>query len=196
MTLARAATGGFTVMPDLAMVASRIDGKALRFPVQRVTARGAPVYDLGSGETLATGAQAPLTSGGDQALVSGDGWTVLTVAPEPFGAASLGGVYRGVAKWSYPSLWPGLHASHESPPPDRPGQLIGTTRLLGGFVIPPDGDAGPLWCVNGNADRHRGHAAGGASPLAAKRVTEATGARTEHAEGGAEGASPDGGRGA
>ena len=38
--------------------------------------------------------------------------------------------------WSYPDLWPGLHASHESPPPDRPGELIGTTRLLGDFVTP------------------------------------------------------------
>jgi hypothetical protein len=43
-----------------------------------------------------------------------------------------------------------LHASHESPPPDRPGELIGTTRLLGGFITPPHSDAGPLWCVNGN----------------------------------------------
>ncbi len=49
-----------------------------------------------------------------------------------------------------PSLWPGLHASHESPPPDHPGELIGTTRLLGDFVTPKDGDAGPLWAVNGN----------------------------------------------
>jgi len=149
VTFAKATGGGFTVMPDLAMVASRIDDRALRFPATRFTPGGAPVYDLGAGETLATGVQAPTTSGGDQALVSGDGWTGLTVAPEPFGAASLGGVYQGVPKWSYLSLWPGLHASHEPPPPDRPGELIGTTRLLGGFVTPPGSDAGPLWCVNG-----------------------------------------------
>jgi len=55
-----------------------------------------------------------------------------------------------VARWSYPSLWPGLHASHEAPPPDRPGELIGTTRLLGGFVQPFSGDAGPLWAINAN----------------------------------------------
>ena len=62
----------------------------------------------------------------------------------------MGGASGGVATWSYPSLWPGLHASHESAAPDRPGQLIGTTRLLGGFVTPKGGDAGPVWGVNGN----------------------------------------------
>jgi hypothetical protein len=62
----------------------------------------------------------------------------------------MGGVYKGEPKWSYPSPWPGLHASHESPPPDRPGELIGTTRLLGGLVNPAGSEAGPLWCVNGN----------------------------------------------
>jgi hypothetical protein len=83
-------------------------------------------------------------------LTTADGWTVLTVAPKPFAPQSVGGAYRGEAKWSYPSLWPGLHASHEAPTPDHPGELIGTTRLLGGFVTPKEGDAGPLWAVNGN----------------------------------------------
>ena len=32
----------------------------------------------------------------------------------------------------------------------EPGEIIGTTRLLGGFVTPKAGDAGPLWAVNGN----------------------------------------------
>jgi hypothetical protein len=146
----RATVGGITVMPDLAMVASRLDDRAARFPVKGFSAGGAPAYHLGASETLVTGVQAPITSGGDQALASGDGWTVLTVAPKPFGAASMGGAYKGVPKWSYPSPWPGLHASHESPPPDRPGELIGTTRLLGGFVDPPGGEGGRLWCVNGN----------------------------------------------
>ncbi len=52
--------------------------------------------------------------------------------------------------WSYPNLWPGLHASHESPPPELPGELIGTTRLLGDFVTPKAGDAGPIFALNGN----------------------------------------------
>ena len=69
---------------------------------------------------------------------------------KPYAPQSLGGVYRGQSRWSYPDLWPGLHASHESPAPDRTGEVIGTTRLLGGFVTPRGGDAGPLWAVNGN----------------------------------------------
>ena len=75
---------------------------------------------------------------------------MLTVAPKPFAPESLGGAFRGEPHWSYPSLWPGLHASHEAPPPDHPGEVIGTTRLLGGFVRPKGSDAGPLWAINGN----------------------------------------------
>jgi hypothetical protein len=137
-------------MPDLSVVVSRVDGRAVRYVPQRFTAEGAPLYDMAAAETLVEGAQAPTSSGGDQALVDPSGWTVLTVAPKPFAPQSLGGAYRGQPRWSYPDLWPGLHASHESPSPDRPGELIGTTRLLGGFVTPRAGDAGPLWAVNGN----------------------------------------------
>ena len=150
MTFLKASCGGLTVMPDLSVVVSRVDSRAVRYVPQRFTAAGAPVYDLAAAETLVEGAQAPTSSGGDQALVDPSGWTVLTVAPKPFAPQSLGGAYRGQPRWSYPDLWPGLHASHESPPPDRPGELIGTTRLLGGFVTPRAGDAGPLWAVNGN----------------------------------------------
>ena len=54
-------------------------------------------------------------------------------------ALYIGGGSVGQATWSYPSLWPGLHASHSSPAPDRPGELIGTTRLLGELFTPqPD----------------------------------------------------------
>jgi hypothetical protein len=34
--------------------------------------------------------------------------------------------------------------------PDHPGELLGTTRLLGGFVSPKGSDAGDLWAINGN----------------------------------------------
>ena len=150
VTFLKASSGGLTVMPDLSIVVSRVDSRAVRYVPQRFTAADVPVYDLDSAETLVEGTQPPTSSGGDQALVDPNGWTILTVAPKPFAPQSLGGVYRGQPRWSYPDLWPGLHASHESPPPDRPGELIGTTRLLGGFVTPRAGDAGPLWAVNGN----------------------------------------------
>ena len=137
-------------MPDLAFVVSRIDDRAVRLAPRRYTPQGVPVYDLAAGEVLVAGSQPPTSSGGDQALVNPSGWTILTVAPKPFAPQSLGGVFRGQPRWSYPSLWPGLHASHESPPPERPGELIGTTRLLGGLVTPRGGQSGPLWAVNGN----------------------------------------------
>ena len=150
VTMVKAAVGGVTVMPDLSLVVSRIDDHAMRLAPRRFTPQGVPVYDLAAGEVLVAGSQPPTSSGGDQALVDPSGWTILTVAPKPYAPQSLGGVFRGQPRWSYPSLWPGLHASHESPPPDRPGEVIGTTRLLGGFVTPRGGQAGPLWAVNGN----------------------------------------------
>ena len=145
----KAEVGGITVMPDGAFLASRVDGKTTRFAPQRFTAQGVPVYDLAAGQTLATDAQGPVTSGGDQALLGTNGWTVLTAVPKPFSPLSVAGVKNGVPLWSYPSAWPGLHASHEAPTPDHPGELIGTTRLLGGIVT-PRGEAGPIWGVNGN----------------------------------------------
>jgi hypothetical protein len=142
--------GGLVVQPGLAFVAARVDDVALRYAPVRVTDAGVPVYDLAKGETLFRGAQKPMSSGGDQVLHDASGWTISTVAPAPFPADSVGGVFQGQPRWCYPSLWPGLHASHEAAVPDRHGMLIGTTRLLGGLVNPAGSNAGPLWCVNGN----------------------------------------------
>ncbi len=146
----KAAVGSVTVAPDLAMIVSRYGANAARFAPVAFTEGGAPVYDLGAGEVLARDTQGPASSGGDQALWHKSGWTVLTTPPRPFAPQSLGAVFRGEPRWAYPSPWPGLHASHESPPPSFPGMVIGSTRLLGDFVTPRGGDAGPLWCVNGN----------------------------------------------
>jgi len=142
--------GSVTVAMDLSFVVSRLGTNAMRFPAQKFMATGVPVYDLTRGEILAQGTQGPASSGGDQALWHEGGWTILTTPAKPYSPMSVGAVFMGETRWSYPSLWPGLHASHESPAPDQPGELIGTTRLLGGFVTPPNSDAGPLWCVNGN----------------------------------------------
>jgi hypothetical protein len=150
VTMIKAVSGGVTVASDLSFVVARVDDRAMRFVPRGFTPGGAPMFDLSAGEVLITGAQTPASSGGDQALVSPDGWTVLTVAPEPWAKEGFGGVKNGQALWSYPSVWPGLHASHEAAVPDRPGEVIGSTRLLGGAITPAKGDAGPLWCVNGN----------------------------------------------
>ena len=150
VTIRQASTGGVTVMPDLAFVESRVDENAVRFAPRHFTENGVPVYDLDAGKVVATGVQTPASSGGDQVLISPEGLAVLTIAPQPWAREGFGGVKNGEPLWSYPSLWPGLHASHEAPVPTRGGEVIGTTRLLGGFITPREGDAGPLWCINGN----------------------------------------------
>ena len=112
------------------------------------TKAGAPIYDAAKAQTLATNTQRSPSSGGNQALYA-DGWLMLTNAPQPFSASGPGGVYNGQPRWSYPSLWPGLHASHIAPLHDRPGIMIGTTRLLG-LPINPSPSVGPMWAINGN----------------------------------------------
>jgi len=151
LALAIGDASGVTVMADLSFVVAHLDGEARRFTPVGFTASGVPRYDLSRGETRASGTRKPWTSGGGQALVGAGGWTVLTVPPEPFVAqASVAGVRDGEPMWTYPSCWPGLHPSHDAPLPDHPGELIGTTRLLGGLFEPRGSDIGQLWALNGN----------------------------------------------
>ncbi|HEV7405805.1 MAG TPA: hypothetical protein VGO11_22870, partial [Chthoniobacteraceae bacterium] len=148
---------GITVADDLSFVVARFEEHAIRFP--RLQSIGVVSYfynfqprgpegDFG-GHILGPAGGQPQSSGGDQALMQPARWTITTNAPLPFSPYGLGGAYNGEPRWSYPSLWPGLHASHEAAVPDRPGEVIGTTRLLGGWVTPP-GEGGPMFCVNGN----------------------------------------------
>ncbi len=140
---------GVTVMPDLSFVVTNLDGQTVRFAPKRISASGSPTYDATHGQALASGVQHPTTSGGGQAIAARDGWTILTVSPRPFAPYGMAGVKSGVPMWTYPSMWPGLHASHISPLPDHPGELIGTTRLIGGTVT-PRGTGTELWAINGN----------------------------------------------
>jgi hypothetical protein len=133
----------------LAMYASNAGGKAVRFAPARISAAGVPVYDLHAGQVVVDGTQKAISDGGGQILWTAKG-TVLSTAPAPFAVESVGGVDNAGHRWSYPSLWPGLHPSHSAPVPDKPGELIGTTRLLGGFVTPVGADTAPLWGINGN----------------------------------------------
>jgi len=135
---------GVLVGPDLSFVT----GQAVRFAPLGFTKGGAPVYDLRKGEVLCPKTQRPSSTGGGQVLVGKGDWVVLTTAPEPFAREAVGGAKGGVARWSYPSPWPGLHASHIAPMPEFPGELIGTTRLIGpAFTL---GDDFELWAINGN----------------------------------------------
>lgn len=150
VTYQKAVTGGVTIMPDLSFCISRINDKAMRFAVTGVSKAGVPVYDITKGKVLAQGVQTPASSGGDQVLDGPDGWSVITLGVKPYSPLSLSGVKNGVPMWSYPNLWPGLHASHNAPEADKPGEIIGATRLLGGLFEVKGSNAGPLWAINGN----------------------------------------------
>jgi len=153
VTIRKGKGGGMTVMQDLSICAARLDGKSVQFPVTGFTPAGVPLYDFSNTRTLADGVQNPKSSGGDQALAGKDGWSVVTLGIGPFDGLSISGAKDGVAKWSYPSPWPGLHASHRAPRPNAPGQLIGTTRLPGPFFELAGSDAGPLWALHTNHGR-------------------------------------------
>ncbi|MHB8973979.1 MAG: NHL repeat-containing protein [Pirellulaceae bacterium] len=137
---------GVTVMNDLSIVVARFGNRNVRFAAA-VDAAGLPHYDLTKPEDLGPAGGRQPSSGGNQSLTEPNGWTITTNAPEPFSPYGLGGKFRGEPRWSYPSPWPGLHASHEAAVPDRPGMVVGHTRLLGGWV---GGAAGPMFCINGN----------------------------------------------
>ena len=139
--------GGFTVAADLSVVLSRAAGRTLRFSPSFTG--DVPSYDLAAGEVLAEGVLSPASSGGDQALSAGP-WTFLTLGVQPFARESLSGVCAGKVRWSYPNVWPGLHASHEAGMPEFPGEVIGTTRVLGTPIDPPGSTVGPMVAVNGN----------------------------------------------
>lgn len=142
--------GGITVMPDLSFGVANLNGNAVQFLPVSFTDQGVPVYQLDKGKILASGVQNPGSTGGNQVLAGPDGWAVITQGIKPFGQYSLSGAKDGKPIWSYPNLWPGLHASHEAPLPDFAGELIGPTRLLGNFITLKGSDAGPLWAINSN----------------------------------------------
>ena len=143
--------GNPSVQNDLSFAVAYFGNMAARFTPTSISAEGVPVYDINKADTLATDVQSPASTGGGQVLVANDGWTVTTTPPKPLAAASLGAVKDGRPMWSYPDPWPGLHASHISPLPDTPGELIGTTRVIGNVIdAPAPSDAGQLWAINGN----------------------------------------------
>lgn len=137
---------GVTVMNDLSVIVSRLGSQAVRFDAT-IDAGGAPRYAVDKPEPLGPACGVQPSSGGNQALADRGGWTICTNAPLPFSPHGLGGMFRGETRWCYPSAWPGLHASHEAAVPDRPGMIVGHTRLLGGMI---DSKVGPLFGVNGN----------------------------------------------
>jgi hypothetical protein len=147
----RKGIGTVSVSRDLKFAFSFIGDAIVALAPSSADKDGVPIYELGKREVIARGAQRPSSSGGNQVLLADKGWTVTTTPVAPLSTQGIGGVRNGKAVWSYPSLWPGLHASHIAPMPENPGQLIGTTRLIGDVIdAPPGSDAGQLWAINAN----------------------------------------------
>lgn len=133
--------GTWYVGPDLALMNS----STARLAPTRFTAGGAPVYDLATLAPTISGVTHRYSSGGAEAFPCADGWTIVTGGP-------MRGYRGGELVWTYPSRWPSLHASHEAPRRAQlPGELIGSTRLLGHPVRPRAGEAGEVWAINGNS---------------------------------------------
>jgi hypothetical protein len=150
VTFQNGTVGGITVAPDLSFCISQVDGKTVQFSPTSFTASGIPLYQLNDAKVLAKGVQLPGSSGGNQTLVDQNGWAVVTQGIAPYGRFSLSGAKNGVPVWSYPNMWPGLHASHEAPLPDFSGELIGPTRLLGGMISTKSAEPISLWAINSN----------------------------------------------
>jgi len=163
----QAVCGGVTVMDDLSFCIARLNDQAVRFPVAKLAesfggvrnqpkvlatfaTAGVPVYERSKRVVLADSVQRPGSSGGDQVLADDSDEAVMTLGVEPFHRHSLSGTRDGKPVWSYPSPWPGLHASHEAASPSFPGQVIGSTRLMGGLFEVKGCEVGPLWAVNAN----------------------------------------------
>ncbi len=143
---------GVTVMPDLSFCAANIGGaypvtfgKAMRFAPVKFDERGIPRYDLSKGQVLAENVKFSASSGGSQMLADGSGSIVLSLGSGSFDARSMSGGNTSGQRWSYPSLWPGLHAGHHAPKLSFPGELIATTRMLGGlFTVGKE----TFWAIN------------------------------------------------
>ena len=91
-----------------------------------------------------------MSDGGDYALADDSDEVALVKSVRPFAPHSLAGVKAGRPVWSYPSLWPGLHASHSAPVPSEPGELVGTVRVYGPLMKPRGSQVAPVWFLGGN----------------------------------------------
>ena len=142
--------GGMNVTPDLSFLTAQT---CVMRPI-RFTSDGVPVYDVAKAERLLPDARICRGSGGDQVVLGKDGSFALTFPPSSHkGGYAMAGLTSAGKRWHYPSKWHTLHASQLAPAgrvPD-PGELIGTTRVLGLPISIENSDAGELWSINANS---------------------------------------------
>lgn len=116
------------------LAGSAKSGPALRMRPTGFTDLGLPIYDPASAEAVFPDAMNSPSTGGDQLLVSPEGDAFLTAGTASVANYSFSGGKGGRVTWTYPNLWPGLHAGHSAPRVDGKGRLTAPTRLLGDFV--------------------------------------------------------------
>jgi hypothetical protein len=141
---------GVTVMEDLSFCLS-LNSKAIQIKSKGFINNDVPTYEINDQIIHSKSVSGRASSGGDQILVTNDGIMITTQGIAPFNKHSISGARNGKPLWSYPNMWPGLHASHNAPVPEFSGELIGTTRLLGGlFNTGQKSGSDALWAVNSN----------------------------------------------
>ena len=150
VTIRPGAPNGFLLLPDMSVTISSHNGRSLRLRPRWVAGSDTPRYDLDRAEVLAEGVYGSMSDGGDYALADDSDEVALVKSVRPFAPHSLAGVKAGRPVWSYPSLWPGLHASHSAPIPNEPGELVGTVRVYGPLMRPRGSRVAPLWFLGGN----------------------------------------------
>ena len=149
---------GVTVADDLSFLVSRVGGTthdktgtaSVRLRPVSVDGNGLPRYQYEKREVIVKDVYRAVSTGGGQLLADDSDEAIVTLGIEPFHQYSICGMKNGQPMWSYPNPWPGLHPSHHAAKPDRPGQVIGATRLMGGFIQPKGSQVKPLWALNAN----------------------------------------------
>jgi sugar lactone lactonase YvrE len=132
------ALGGYyhwsmNVSPDLTLTAN------MEVKVKDFTRCGAPKYDVSHASTLP-----------EPGVASMDGQRLLTatrVANVPHTTFDCYDLKSGALVWSFPSVYGGVHGSHNAPPPE-PGLIRGAFGIVGTGKLPePIGD---VWAINSN----------------------------------------------
>lgn len=146
--------GGVTFADDGTVNVARlpVDSQAAvsaRFRPVRHDEAGLPVYDFAKPETIFENARPSGSSGGNQMIVDARGNAFVTAPAGDAPSHSICGGRDGRVTWTYPNLWPGLHAGHSAPRDAPKGRLTAPTRLLSDCVTPTGTDESIL-ALNGN----------------------------------------------
>ncbi len=110
---------------------------------------GLPVYDFTKPERIFENARLSESTGGSQMVIDKKGNAFVTAPAGDSPSHTFCGGRDGVVTWTYPNMWPGLHAGHEAPRSAPKGRLTAPTRMLGDCVQVSGTDES-IVAINGN----------------------------------------------